>query len=124
MMFVFVMLVTSGLAQQKSNQEKAIHLSNKAIRKRIIKQEFLNIPQGVRDCHVTGSFFLRLRVNQDGRVENAKLLTSGPCQEVNEYVEKAVSNWKFKPLKLNKRNVPFVGNIVIPFWYGGFGKGY
>ncbi len=123
LVFIFTVLTTSALSQAESNQEKVISLSAKAMKKRIIKQEFSDIPQSVRDCHATGAFYLRVKVDQEGIVKSANLY-SGGCQKANEYVEKTIAGWKFKPLKVNKRKVSFVGHIAIPFCYGSFGSCY
>lgn len=123
LVFIFAVLATSILAQEESNQEKEISLSAIAMKKRIIKREFSDIPQSVRDCHATGAFYLRVKVDQEGRVKSTNLYSS-PCLKANQYVEKTIASWKFKPLEVNKRKVSFVGHIAIPFCYGSFDSCY
>ncbi len=115
-----VILVSfSSVAICQTEQGKEVRLSPKEINKRIIKREFPNVPQSVRDCHATGTVTLRVKVDQNGIVKSLQFV-SGICPKVNEYIEEVVANWKFKPLRIDSENVSFRGFIQVRFCYGAF----
>jgi hypothetical protein len=122
-LFLTFIFLFSSVVFAQTIQEKIVHLSSKAIKKRVIKQEFSDIPQSVLDCQATGTFSLYIQVNQEGRVVKATLY-AGLCPKADLYVEKTVATWKFKPLQVNKRRVSFIGHIAIPFHYGRFNEVY
>lgn len=117
---LLIIVLSSSFVFTQTKQEKEIRLSVKEIKKRIIKEEFLDIPQEVKNCHGTGILTLRVKVDQNGIVKSLQLI-SGICPKVNEYIVKAVENWKFKPLRIDNENVSFRGFIQVPFCYGAFG---
>lgn len=104
----------------QTEQEKEVPLPPKKLKERIVKQEFPDVPQSVRDCHATGTFRFYVKVDTEGKVKSVNLV-SGLCKAANEYTEKAVANWKFKPLEADGKKVSFRGVIEVPFCYGGFG---
>ena len=89
------------------------------MRERIVKQEFPDVPESVRNCHRTGSLLFLVEVNSNGTVRSVKPITS-ICKSVSEYAVRAIGIWKFKPLKISNTPVPFRGVIAIPFCYGSF----
>lgn len=116
---LLIIIVLSSIVFTQAVEDKAIRLSVKEISKRIIKRQFPDPPESVRECHATGSFNVLVRVSDDGNVQSSKII-NGFCKSNYEYLERTVSNWKFKPLKINKAARPFRGIIVIPFWYGTY----
>ena len=117
-LILIALLFLSVFAQ--TEQEKEVRLPPKEMKERIVKQEFSDVPQSVRDCHATGTFRFYVKIDTEGKVKSANLV-SGLCKAANEYTEKAVANWKFKPLKVEEKKVSFRGIIEVPFCYGGFG---
>jgi hypothetical protein len=118
--FIFIALLLFPVFAQ-TEQEKEVRLPPKAMKERIVKQEFSDVPQSVKDCHGRGTFTFFVKVDTEGKVKSAKLV-SGLCKAVNEYIEMTVTNWKFKPLKVAEKKTPFRGVIQIPFCYGSFGS--
>jgi len=104
----------------QTEQEKEVRLPPKEMKERIVKQEFPDVPQSVRDCHARGTLRFYVKVDTEGKVKSVNLV-SGLCKAANEYTEKAVVNWKFKPLEVDEKKVSFRGVIEVPFCYGGFG---
>ncbi len=86
----------------------------------MVKQEFPNVPQEVRDCHARGTFRVRVKVDAEGIVKSAKLI-SGLCKDANNYVEETVASWKFKVLEIDGKPTPFRSIVQISFCYGFFG---
>ena len=116
--FIFIVLFSFTVPAQL--EQKEVALSSKKIKERIVKPEFPDVPQDVRDCHARGTFVLYVKVNAEGNVKSAKLV-SGLCKSANEYVEETVASWKFKVLEVDGKATAFRGVVNVPFCYGGFG---
>jgi len=103
----------------QAEQKKSISLSPSKMKEQIVKQEFLNVPQEVRKHHATGTLRFRISVDEIGKIENIQPLNKY-SDSLNEYLEKTIRTWKFKPLVVDEVNVSYRGIIVIPFCYGSF----
>lgn len=117
--FIFIFLFSINVFAQ-TEQKKEVSLPSQKIKERIVKQEFLDVPQNVRECHARGTFNFYVKVDAEGNLKSAKLI-SGLCKNANEYVEKAIVSWKFKVLEIEGKAVAFRGVLLISFCYGGFG---
>jgi hypothetical protein len=118
LVLIFLNLFSAGLSAQ-TKPAKTVYLSKKQIGVRIVKKEFPNVPENVRDCHAQGMMRMLAFVDEAGNVEKAEPVSS-LCKAVGEYLKKTVSNWKFKPLAVDEKNVSFKAVIEIPFCYGSF----
>jgi len=118
--FIFIVLFFLPVLAQ-TEQEREVRLPPKKMKERIFKQGFSDVPQSVRDCHATGTFVFYVKVDTHGDVKSAKLI-KGLCKDANEYIERAIANWKFKPLEIVTKKTAFRGVVEIPFWYGSFGS--
>lgn len=103
----------------QTEQKKIVRLSSLKIKEKIVKFEFPNVPQEIRDFHAQGQFLLRLVVDENGKVKEIISLTKF-SEKVNEYLKGTVKNWQFEPLKINGEKVSYNGIIFIPFCYGSF----
>ncbi|HSK73283.1 MAG TPA: TonB family protein [Pyrinomonadaceae bacterium] len=106
-------------AFSQTEQKKVIPLASLKIKERIVKFEFPNVPQEVRDFHARGQFRLRFVVDENGKVKEINSLSKF-SEKVNEYLEETIKNWQFKPLKINGEKISYSGIVVIPFCYGSF----
>ena len=116
----FAFLALSALTVfAQTEQPKEVFLNSKKMKARIAKQEFSDIPQNVRDCHARGTFLFYVKVDEEGNAKSAKIV-SGLCKDVNEYLEKTIAAWKFRPLKVDETKTAFRGVVEVPFCYGSF----
>lgn len=117
---LFFILILSCVVFAQTNKKKIVLLPSKLFKERIVKQEFPNVPQKIRDCHGRGTITLRILVNENGKTEAVNFI-SGICEsKMAEYLEETISEWKFKPLEIDDEKVAFRGILQIPFCYGSF----
>jgi outer membrane biosynthesis protein TonB len=116
---IFILLFSFSVsAQTESN--KAILLSTKKTKVKIIKREFPDVPEKVRDYHARGMIRVLVLVGEEGNVKRAGMFSFGDNQDLKDYIEKTVANWKFEPRIIDEKNVSFRAVIEIPFCYGSF----
>ena len=119
-LLIAILLVCFSLSVfSQTEQKKSISLSPSKMKEQIVKQEFLNVPQEVRKYHATGTWRFRVSVDETGKIENILPLNKY-SDSLNEYLEKTIRTWKFKPLVVDEVNVSYRGIIFIPFCYGSF----
>ena len=102
-------------AQEPAN--KVVYVKISEMNKRVLNRTFPDIPESVRELHATGTFVLKVNVDENGNVSRA-LVVSGFSKLANDYVQKTVNDWKFRPLTIKGKNSPFVGTLTNPFCYG------
>ena len=122
-LLIALIFLTANTVFPQTGVEKEIRLSLKSMKKRIVNQSFPEIPESVRQCHVKGSLVFHVRVDTEGKVKEIAKVT-GLCTSADSFIQQAVANWCFQPLKSSGRVVPFRGIIQIPFCYGGIGSCY
>ena len=114
LLFVFSITVFSQV-----EKKTVVRLSPSKIKEKIIEQDFPNVPRQIREHHATGKWRFLITVDEDGKVKEVYALSKYP-DFLNEYLEKTIKSWKFKPLNINEENVSFTGILFIPFCYGSF----
>lgn len=62
-----------------------------------IRQDEPSYPSYFERGGVSAWAVVHYDINEDGRVENAKVIASFPIEGIDEYVLKAVNNWRFEP---------------------------
>lgn len=120
--FLFIAVLLSSVAFSQ-NQEDEVRLSSKEMDERIIKRQYPDVPESVREYHATGTIVLRVGVDKEGIVKNVRLVR-GINRNVDEYLEKTISNWRFNPLVIDEKKTSFRGVIAVQFCYGSFGSCY
>ncbi len=103
----------------QTEEEKVVPLSSLKIKERIVKQEFPNVPQEVRNYHSRGKFRYFIIVDKNGKAKEIKPL-SEVSKRVDKYLEQTIKNWQFKPLEVNGEKISYKTIILIPFCYGSF----
>jgi hypothetical protein len=117
---IAILLALSSLANAQIAEMKPVHLSREQIQKRIVEREFSNVPPGVKSFHARGAILVLIEVNRLGEVTRARAVNFRGFGFLTEYVEKTISDWKFRALKQNGNAVPFRGVLPVEFWYGSF----
>jgi TonB family protein len=79
---------------------------------RLLHVELPPYPQAARARGIQGEVSLELAINEQGDVENVRLLES-PHGYLSYVGVEAVRNWKFAPIVCN--GVPVKSSIVVPF---------
>lgn len=64
-------------------------------------------------AHITGTVILEASVNEDGAVEDVRVLRS--IKVLDQAAMNAVRQWQYLPLILNGRPTPFVLTVVLEF---------
>jgi protein TonB len=64
-------------------------------------------------AHVEGTVILEAQVDENGRVQNVRILRSIPL--LDRAALDAVQQWQYTPVILNGRPVPFVLTVVVTF---------
>ncbi|SNY59201.1 hypothetical protein SAMN06297280_3546 [Arsukibacterium tuosuense] len=62
-----------------------------------IRQDEPNFPSYFERGGVSAWAVVHYDINEDGKVENAKVIASFPVDGINEYVLRAVNSWRFEP---------------------------
>jgi len=70
-------------------------------------------PDSAREKGIGGVVVLDLRVNEHGKVEDVKLLLSIP--QLDQAAIDAVKQWQFEPKIIDKKAVPVVFSVRVPF---------
>ncbi|KKO48526.1 hypothetical protein VT06_11650 [Arsukibacterium sp. MJ3] len=68
-----------------------------AVKLQVINQSKPDYPSFFERGGVSAWAVVHYDINEDGNVENAKVIASFPIDGINEYVLKAVNNWRFEP---------------------------
>ncbi|MGI9054508.1 MAG: hypothetical protein ACR2F2_01765 [Pyrinomonadaceae bacterium] len=108
-------------AFSQTEQEKVVSLSALKVKGTIVKQEFSNIPQEVRDFHARGQFRYFIIVDKNGKVKEIKPLSEF-SKRVDDYLTVTIKKWQFKALDLDGEKVSYKTVILIPFCYGSFSR--
>lgn len=116
---IFITLFSSVVSAQ-TKSVKATTLSSRKTKVKIIKREFPEVPEKVRDYHARGIIRVLVFVNEEGTVGKANLISFNYYRHLNDYIEKTVADWKFEPRVIDEKNVSFKTVIEIPFCYGSF----
>lgn len=116
---LFVVLFSFSIFAQKES-EKDVRLSGNKLKVEIIKRDFPDVPQSVREYHARGMIRVRVSVDEEGNVKKAILVSFTQSKDLKDYVEKTVAGWKFKPYEVDGERKPFTKVIEIPFCYGSF----
>jgi outer membrane biosynthesis protein TonB len=116
---IFIALFSSVVSAQ-TKSVKATTLSSRKTKVKIIKREFPEVPEKVRDYHARGIIRVLVFVNEEGTVGKANLISFNYYRHLNDYIEKTVADWKFEPRVIDEKNVSFKTVIEIPFCYGSF----
>ncbi|HEX8369130.1 MAG TPA: energy transducer TonB [Pyrinomonadaceae bacterium] len=116
---IFITLFSSVVSAQ-TKSVKATTLSSRKTKVKIIKREFPEVPEKVRDNHARGIIRVLVFVNEEGTVGKANLISFNYYRHLNDYIEKTVADWKFEPRVIDEKNVSFKTVIEIPFCYGSF----
>jgi protein TonB len=75
-------------------------------------------PQVARSARISGVVIVEAIIDQNGNVNNAKVLKPLPMGLAESAVN-AVRQWKFKPGTLNGRPVPVIFDLTVVFSLGG-----
>jgi protein TonB len=70
-------------------------------------------PEIAIQAHVQGTVILEAVVDEDGRVQNLRVLRSIPL--LDKAAIAAVEQWRYSPVILNGKPVPFVLTVVLTF---------
>jgi TonB family protein len=116
---IFIVIFSSVISAQ-TESPKATAFSPRKTKVKIIKQEFPDVPEKVRDFHARGMIRVVVFVNEEGKVTKANLVSFSNYKDLKDYVEKTVGDWKFEPRVIDEKNVSFKTIIEIPFCYGSF----
>lgn len=60
------------------------------------------------------SILVEAKVNASGIVDEVRILES-QCPRLNEAARAAVRQWRWEPLLLNRKPVPFIITVLVPF---------
>lgn len=117
---LFFILIFSCAVFAQTDKEKSVSISPKALKERIIKQEFPDVPEEIRRYHAKGVLNLRVSVDEDGNVKKVNIITEFTNKTLSDYLQKTIFDWKFKPFEKNGKRVSVTGILQIPFCYGSF----
>lgn len=106
-----------GLAELAKHITEDVRISPEKMKEQIIKADFPDVPDHIRTYHATEGPNVFVRVDGNGSVTEVKAFITY-SKHLKSYLEQAAMNWKFKPLVVDGRNVPFRGIIPIRFRYG------
>jgi protein TonB len=70
-------------------------------------------PDFAVSAHVEGVVILEAVVDEEGKVENVRVLRSVAL--LDKAAMAAVKQWRYRPLMLNDRPSPFVLTVVLTF---------
>ncbi|HEX5726766.1 MAG TPA: TonB family protein [Longimicrobiaceae bacterium] len=119
--------VDNGVAQDVSDREAAPdegtyelsaveEIPSLSNRSEVQRQVERNYPPLLRDAGVTGSATLRMRVNEDGRVDAESItVESATHDQFGEAAKKAVQRMRFRPAKVGGRPVKVWVTLPIEF---------
>lgn len=106
-----------GLAELAKHITEDVRISPEKMKEQIIKADFPDVPDHIRTYHATEGPNVFVRVDGNGSVTEVKAFITY-SKHLKSYLEQAAMNWKFKPLVVDGRNVPFRGIIPARFRYG------
>ena len=114
--FCILIFLVSGAFAFAQEKTKKKFLVGKTLSVRAIKKEFPKKPDFCGTLDARGTFSVLMEINEKGGVENAKIING--FEMLNKYVQEAVGQWKFQPLKENGKTVPFKGLLILYLDYG------
>jgi periplasmic protein TonB len=100
-------------AEQPPSAQPAPGLAETSTPAEVISKVLPPYPQFARSRNLSGRIELRVQIDAEGRVSNAKAL-SGPDVFYVSAVE-AVRKWRFKPATLGGKNVASQGTVTVVF---------
>ncbi len=88
-------------------------MSREANESKLIRAVAPIYPESAIKSHVSGKVILRVNVNEQGNVTDAKVLKGHPL--LNDAAITAVTQWKYIPTLLNGKPVPIIATVTINF---------
>ncbi len=117
---LFFVLIFSFSVFSQTEAKERVFLPTKLFKERIIKQDFPDVPQEIKEFHARGSITVHISVDEKGKAEKVNVISGFSEEQITDYLTKTITEWKFKPLEIDGRKVPFKGILQTPFCYGSF----
>jgi hypothetical protein len=99
---------------------KAIWLTSEAMKRRATKK--VDVGGILKNADVNAAVIASLVVGTDGQVECLKIISPTHPMVVSE-VDKALKQWKFKPMEKDGKPVSYVGSLQFQFCRVGCAEG-
>jgi len=90
-----------------------------ALKPLVLRKSLPVYPPIAGAAHVEGDVKVKIPVAADGK-SSKPVVISGPPMLVQTSLDTAESYWKFKPLQIGQRTVPYEAEILFRFSYAGF----
>ena len=82
----------------------------------LVKKVPPEYPHSAQQAHITGAVVLEAEVTPAGTVESVRVVKS--VSMLDEAAIQAVKQWKYSPLVLNGKAVPFILTVTVTFNLG------
>lgn len=104
------------LTASAQEPQQPVRVSSGVMAGQLIHKVSPHYPREAYEAHVSGSVVLHIIIGEDGHVHDITVV-SGPQMLRKAYVD-AVSQWVYKPYRLNGRAVPVEITITINIQHG------